>query len=157
VLSAILQINVNCSNLERSLAFYQMVGFKLGARLRDGANAAIDRGFGLKHSYGRGALLLLGGAPRLTRIQLIEWQRPPSRGKPYLKVNHLGLCRVVISTKDLDAEYARLLHNDVKFISEPQLLHTGAGDARFACFYDPDGTVLELIEFTPRPRQPQAT
>jgi extradiol dioxygenase family protein len=82
-----------------------------------------------------------------TRLQLIEWKRPRSRAKPYAKVNHLGICRVVLTTRDIAREYRRLRAKGVKFISEPQILYTSVGEARFACFYDPDGTVLELIEF----------
>ena len=147
MISKILQANINCSNLERSLEFCRLLGFRVNLRLREGANPAIDRGFGLENSYGRGALLILGHDLRVTRLQLIEWRRPKSRAKPYAKVNHLGICRIVLTTCNLGREYRRLKAHGVKFIAEPQVLHTGVGAARFACFYDPDGTVLELIEF----------
>jgi hypothetical protein len=39
-----------------------------------------------------------------------------------------------------------LKRKGVRFISEPVVLKTPAGDTPYACFYDPDGTILELIE-----------
>jgi glyoxylase I family protein len=149
MLTAISHVNINCSNFDRSLAFYEMLGFKVALKLREGTNPELDRGFGLINGWGKGAMLALGDNPRGSRIQLIEWRRPRSRAKPYAKLNHLGICRVVIMTTALRSIHAELVAKGVKFIDEPRLLHTKPGDALFACLYDPDGTILELIEYLP--------
>jgi hypothetical protein len=39
--------------------------------------------------------------------------------------------------------YEKLKANGTEFLSEPQLM----GDSSFVCFKDPDGTILELIQF----------
>jgi len=130
-----------------------MPGLRGAVRLSEGRKMDPDPGLGPKKGRGRAALLLIGDDPRATRIDLIEWKSPSSRGKPYPKLNHLGIARVALRTRDLRATYEELKSKGVKFISEPVVLHTPVGDSLFACFYDPDGTILELIEFMPRTTQ----
>jgi glyoxylase I family protein len=149
MLKAISHVNINCSDLDRSLAFYEMLGFEVALKLREGTNPELDRGFGLANAWGRGAMLALGGNPRATRIQLIEWKRPRGRARPYAKLNHLGICRVVVMTTDLVRMHGELRAKGVKFIDEPRPLQIKSGQAWFSCLYDPDGTVLELIEYSP--------
>ena len=47
-----------------------------------------------------------------------------------------------------DAEMQRLKENGVRFLSEPAsvTLPGAPMTSRFVCFFDPDGTVLELVE-----------
>ena len=56
------------------------------------------------------------------------------------------IARIALFTKGLRDEYQRLKGEGVEFISEPVVIRTAAGRALFTCFYDPDGTILELIE-----------
>jgi catechol 2,3-dioxygenase-like lactoylglutathione lyase family enzyme len=95
----------------------------------------------------------LGEDPRSTRLDLIEWKRPASKSKPYAKLNHLGIARVALYTKNLYETYEELKSKGVRFLSEPVVLRTPAGDAPFVCFYDPDGSILELIETLPPRRE----
>jgi glyoxylase I family protein len=153
MIRGVFHVNINCSNFERSLEFYKMLGFRVAVDLSEGGSMDLDHGLGLEKGRGRAALLLIGDDPRATRIDLIEWKSPPSKGKPYPKLNHLGIARVALRTRDLRATYEELKSKGVKFISEPVVLHTPVGDSLFACFYDPDGTILELIEFMPQTTQ----
>ena len=84
------------------------------------------------------------GDQRSCRLDLIEWTDPPTDGSPYPSLRHAGVARVALYTTGLDEEYERLKAAGVTMLSEPVVMGTGA---RFVCFEDPDGTILELIEF----------
>jgi glyoxylase I family protein len=147
MIKALFHVNVNCSDFERSLQFYKMLGFKVALdipEVGDGSDTA--RGLGLPGSTARAAIMTLSDDPHATRLDLIEWKSPRDAEKPYARLNHLGIARIALFTRELREEYQRLKGEGVRFISEPVTIRTGAGDALFACFYDPDGTILELIE-----------
>ena len=151
MIKSLFHVNVNCSNFERSLRFYQMLGFKVAVDIPEvteggGRTSDTGRGLGLPDSNARAAIMTINDDPHATRLDLIEWSKPRDEAKPYARLNHLGIARIALSTKRLRDEYARLKREGVEFISEPVVIRTGAGTALFACFYDPDGTVLELIE-----------
>jgi catechol 2,3-dioxygenase-like lactoylglutathione lyase family enzyme len=151
MIKSLFHVYVSCSNFERSLRFYQMLGFKVAVDIpavTEGTSRVSDtgRGLGLPDSNARAALLVLSDDPHATRLDLIEWKKPRDETKPYAQLNHLGIARIALFTKGLREEYQRLKNEGVSFISEPVEIRTGAGKALFACFYDPDGTILELIE-----------
>ena len=151
MIKSLFHVNVNCSNFERSLAFYKMLGFKVSVDIpavadSKGGGSDTGRGLGLPDSVARAAIMTLSNDPRATRLDLIEWSQPRDDAEPYARLNHLGIARIALFTKGLREEYARLQGEGVEFISEPVVIRTAAGPALFACFYDPDGTILELIE-----------
>jgi glyoxylase I family protein len=147
MIKSIFHININVKDFDRSLAFYQKLGFKVVLNIGEGANPANDKGLGIPNSVGRAALLALSDDPRATRIDLIEWKQPKTEGEPYPHLYHTGAARIALFTTNLDEEYARLKAEGVEFVSEPVILRfrNGAG-SKFCCFKDPDGTFLELIE-----------
>ena len=49
-------------------------------------------------------------------------------------------------TSDIDAEFARLKGQGVEFIEEPT--PAGDGDVRVATFKDPEGNLLQLLQFS---------
>jgi glyoxylase I family protein len=148
MIKSLFHVNVNCSNFERSLTFYKMLGFKVVLDIPAVGSSTSDtgRGLGLPNSVARAAIMTLSDDPHATRLDLIEWTTPRDDAKPYAQLNHLGIARIALFTKGLRDEYQRLKGEGVSFISEPVTIRTGAGEALFACFHDPDGTILELIE-----------
>jgi glyoxylase I family protein len=147
MIKSVFHININVTDFERSLAFYQMVGFKVVFNIGEGPNKANDVGLNIPNSIARAALLALSDDPRATRIDLIEWKQPKTEGKPYPHLYHAGAARIALYTKNLDEEYARLKGEGVEMVSEPVTIKFGnKAGARFFCFKDPDGTFLELIE-----------
>src|SRR5689334_8412825 len=81
-------ININCSDFERALKFYELIGFRRIVdfnRRNDGSATPTFGAGGLgpilnlpDNCAGRAALLALGDDPRATRLDLIEWQVPRS-------------------------------------------------------------------------------
>jgi glyoxylase I family protein len=147
MIKSIFHININVTDFERSLAFYQMLGFKVVLNIGEGPNKANDVGLNIPNSVARAALLSLSDDPRATRIDLIEWKQPRTEGAPYPHLYHAGAARIALFTKNLDEEYARLKAKGVAMVSEPVTIRFGSkAGAKFFCFKDPDGTFLELIE-----------
>ena len=82
----IYHVNINCTNLERSLAFYQMLGFREVIDIPEGRLP----GLRMDPAIGRAKRLRLGEDPRSTLIDLIEWQTPRPHGTPYADLGHTG-------------------------------------------------------------------
>lgn len=146
MIEGIFHVNVNVTDFERSLEFYRMLGFRIALDLGETRGGELAEPLRLANARGRAALLILGDDPRATRIDLIEWKEPRTEGVPYPRLNHAGICRIALRTRNLDQAYADLRAKGVGFLSEPRLLPYPGGTAKFVCFTDPDGTVLELIE-----------
>ena len=147
----VFHINVNCTDLERSRAFYELVGFKVVVDLPLGGAPEVLEGLALPQgSKARAVLMMLEpDKPRGTRIDLIEWVEPPTKGKPAPDLAHAGAVRIALWTIGIDEEYERLKSAGVEFLSPPVGMG-GRNGARFCCFKDPDGTILELIDFGSR-------
>lgn len=146
---SIFHVNINVTNFQRSLAFYQSLGFHVVRDLGEGGSRAMAKGLGIPGAKGRAALLMLGDDEFATRLDLIEWREPATAGAPYPHLYHVGLARLALRVRDLVGEYKRLLGEGVEFLSEPVETRLGSGE-RFVCMKDPDGTIIELIEFAPR-------
>ena len=133
MIKSIFHINVNVTNFDRSLAFYQMVGFKVVLNIGEGSNPANDKGLGIPNSVARAALLALGDDPRATRIDMIEWKQPQTEGEPYSHLYHTGAARIALFTKGIEEEYERLKGEGVEFVSEPVTMRfpNGAGSKFF--------------------------
>ena len=148
MIQGIFHININVTDFERSLEFYQMLGFRVVADLGEGGSQALNAGLRIPDGRGRAALLMLGEDPHATRIDLIEWKNPKTAGQAYPHLYHVGMARLALKTKNLPQVYEDLKARGVEFFSEPQELNfPNQGQASFVCFTDPDGTILELIDF----------
>jgi uncharacterized protein GlcG (DUF336 family)/catechol 2,3-dioxygenase-like lactoylglutathione lyase family enzyme len=146
-INRIFHCNVNCTDLNKSLAFYQMLGFQVVANFTEGMSSeAMAEAFGMPYAYLRGVHLRLGDEQTATRIDLVEFQNPKTQGQPYPYLYHTGIARICLHTEDIEYVYQKLKAKDVHFLSEPKALP--GTDATIVCFTDPDGNVLELIEGT---------
>ncbi len=139
----IYHVNVNCTDFERSLAFYKMLGFR---EHMDFGEGGVD-GLGFDRCRLKARLLSLGDDPRATVIDLIEWKEPETSGNPYPHLAHTGIARICFRIKNLDGAYQELCDQGVEFLSEPIEENLGGHHQKFVCFKDPDGTILEFVEF----------
>jgi catechol 2,3-dioxygenase-like lactoylglutathione lyase family enzyme len=144
---SIFHINLNVANFERSLEFYEMLGFRVVRDFGEFGDEQLARGLGAgKECRGRAVLMMLGDDKHATRLDLIEWKLPPTHGRPYPDLFNIGYCRIALRTKTLRADYEELKARGVSFLSEPQMFHAEGSEAGFVCMTDPDGTVVELIQ-----------
>ena len=149
-------ININCSDFERSLAFYQLLGFRQIVdfnQLPSGpapsfGELGLGPVLGLPNNCaGRAALLALGDDPRATRLDLIEWKQPRSPRKMFEDLVYLGIARVCLKVRDCQALYEILLAHGCKMYSPPTLIELAGTHEIVFCCEDPDGTVIEFMQF----------
>ncbi|MCP3990207.1 MAG: VOC family protein [Actinomycetia bacterium] len=148
-IKAIFHVNVNCSDYEVSKAFYENLGFQSILDLPTGGDAELAAGLAMPECDGRASIMMLDpDQPRQARLDLIEWVNPRDDQAPYDHLARLGINRIALWTIGLQEEYERLLGDGVEFLSEPMMMgdHTS-----FVCLKDPDGTIIELIEFLRSP------
>jgi catechol 2,3-dioxygenase-like lactoylglutathione lyase family enzyme len=148
-IAGMIHVNINCSDYDRSKAFYEVLGFKEALRVPETNPAKRAAAVGMTPSRVKGGLLELSGPEVKSRmiINLLEWIEPKDEAPPYDHLYHYGIARIALATTDLDADMARLKDAGAEFLSEPVSMPPESGmPSRFVCFKDPDGTVLELVE-----------
>ncbi len=145
--TGLVHVNVNCSDFDRSLAFYERLGFRKVVDVPATNTAEVAAAVGMPPYRVKGALLLLQGSTGTFMLDLLEWQSPSDDAPPYPHLYHLGIARIALASDDLEGDMQRLREADVEFLSEPATVRIeGQPDTRFVCFEDPDGTILELVE-----------
>ena len=146
-ITGLVHVNVNCSDYDRSRAFYEVLGFREIWRVPETNTREVAAAVGMPPYRVKGALLALEGVTPPVVIDLLEWKEPRDESRPYPHLYHYGIARIALATNDLDGDMKRLAAAGAVFLSEPAQMPEGSGSrARFVCFRDSDGTVLELVE-----------
>jgi catechol 2,3-dioxygenase-like lactoylglutathione lyase family enzyme len=139
---SIFHFTVNATNFERSLDFYTALGFRV---LRDNRDVVwpemVARNFGMPAAQGRGGLLGIGDGPEHTRLDLIEWLEPKLPPPQDLRI-------IALRTENVAAAYEDLAGRGIEFVSTPQHARR-AGIVNVCTCRDPDGLLVELIEYAP--------
>ena len=146
----VFHFTVNASNFERSIDFYTTLGFEI---LRDNRDVIwpdyVATQFGMGRAQGKGALLGLGPGPEHVRIDLIEWLEPqvdpPTPGPIGERVPRI----IAIRTRGVRAAHADLSAKGIEFLTEPRGPDEATGLEAVVCCRDPDGLIVELIEYMP--------
>jgi catechol 2,3-dioxygenase-like lactoylglutathione lyase family enzyme len=146
-ITGMVHFNVNCSDYERSRAFYRVLGFEEVWRVPETNTPEVAAAVGMPPYRVKGGLLALRGATPPLVIDLLQWLEPHDATPPYPHLYHYGIARVALATSDLDGDMAKLEAAGAEFLSKPAHMPPSSGsNARFVCFKDPDGTVLELVQ-----------
>lgn len=147
---SIFHFTVSASDFERSLAFYQTLGFQL---LRDNRDVVwpdfVAENFGLEKAQGRGALLALGPEPHHTRLDLIEWLEPAPEPPSPRPLSQRVPRIIALRTRNVRAAYDDLRARGIEFVTEPRSPDPKTGVVAVVCCRDPDGLIVELIEYEP--------
>lgn len=150
----IFHINLNCSDFDRSFAFYELIGFRplLDFDADNDTRSFGERGIGKvlglpDDAAGRAMLLALGDDRRSTRLDLIEWQQPRSKPRVRDDLTRLGLARICLKVKSCDVVYRKLLEAGIESYTPPTRIELGGSHQIVFCCEDPDGTVIEFMEF----------
>lgn len=138
-------VNINVTNLERSVAFYELLGYKVVDSFHEQGTPGLDKGLGLEYSDTRARFLALGHQQHETVLDLVEWVEPTLKTRA-IELNEVGTPRICFRVKGLDEEISRLSSHGVEFLSEPQTIDTLERKPRFVLFKDPDGLILEFVE-----------
>jgi catechol 2,3-dioxygenase-like lactoylglutathione lyase family enzyme len=139
-------LNINVTELERSLPFYQRLGF-VGAPIVERTSTveeALARGFAAPYEVRE---VMLTHASDGSGLLLSQWMRPSDDAPPHpLPINHAGIQRVNYASADIEADVALLQRAGVQFVSP--IVRCCDGDRStmgIAVFEDPDGIFFQLL------------
>jgi catechol 2,3-dioxygenase-like lactoylglutathione lyase family enzyme len=140
----VFHLNVNCSSLERSLAFYRdAIGLSAGAHTVPPAQ--LGAAFGLDIAQWDAWILSDDRGMDGVAVDLLEWIQPRPVGAPPL-ANQLGFARLGFTTADIDATHARLRADGASRLTDPhEVTMDGAPTMRTFIAADPDGTAIEFV------------
>jgi len=139
-------VNVNVSDFERSREWYRMLGFTGSVPLAPSDSLEVAEAMGFGEEYLIEGELVIFPADG-SAIELVQWIEPYDPSPPYpLPINHFGINRLAYSTSDLQADVDALTAQGVEFISPIAPCCSGPGSTTgIISFYDPDGTLIELV------------
>ena len=139
-------------NLERSIEFYSQVGFTMIDDRRDAVwPASVAENFGMKVAQGRGALMAIDRGDVHTRLDLIEWLKPRLPPAPDTPIGERVPQLIALLTENVNSAYDDLRARGVDFVIPPrdnEEYHRLGIKAVTLC-RDPDGTLVEFIEYMP--------
>ena len=101
-------VNINCTDLERSRAFYELIGFRVvnafgtdaGAPTRTFAEMGLAPILRLPADCdARAVLMALSDDPHATRLDLIEWIKPPSARAVRGDLARIGFGRLCLKVR----------------------------------------------------------
>ena len=133
---------ISTGDLERSVSFYRdAFGFE---QIMDFAwpegTANMNATHALDETAGRVVLMRLGSS----MIELFQFETPEPRPvDPARPLCDHGITHLCMEVADIDKEYERLKDVGMTFHCPP----VQNGDARMTYGRDPDGNVIELLEF----------
>jgi len=145
MLQRLFHVNICVRDMERSIRFYQGLGFnKVDDFTMDNPN--VGEVLGVKAQKLRGVFMRLGNDVNAPVLDLVQFIDPPTQGQPYPTLNNVGICRIAFTVDDIDKTYEELKAKKVEFVAPLKKLD-GPGGRKIGvvCFKDPDGTVLELM------------
>jgi catechol 2,3-dioxygenase-like lactoylglutathione lyase family enzyme len=139
----VVHVNVNVTDLERSVEFYERFGFEvMHVFTNDPEQAGEYTG-----PNSRGTVMSISDDPRAScKIELIEWLNPPALPQPERPEHQAGVGRIAIRTKNLLAHVEMLSKAGIEPALPVQEIDL-VGVQRYVVYHDPDGVLLELAEF----------
>lgn len=140
-------VNICVREMERSIEFYEELGFiKVKDFILGGGNPGIGQALGLDVKKLRGVFMQLGDGPNAPVLDPVQFIDPSPQGQPYPTLHNLGICRIAFIVDDIDRTYEMLMAKNVEFIAPLQRYEGPRGSKiGIMCFKDPDGTVLEAM------------
>jgi catechol 2,3-dioxygenase-like lactoylglutathione lyase family enzyme len=156
-IKGVYHVNINCSALEKSRAFYEMLGFKVQYPLQSQADpvgaGGLAAALGLPRDAVVNGYMMQLGDSNGCRIDLLRWDPYAGfeQGKPTDHMMNLGLQRLNIwtRTEDFEADIAEIKAYGVEVVGEPMDATFFGAPCKVFAFKDPDGTVIELSNVDP--------
>jgi catechol 2,3-dioxygenase-like lactoylglutathione lyase family enzyme len=146
-------INVNVTDMDRSMAFYEKLGFQtqLDAEVED---PVVALGLGLPAFKVRAVFMQFPGAPSDSPLlDLVQFRDPAPDGEPYAALNHVGIGRFALGVDDLDEACRTLDKLGIEYIDGSRRIEFAGGSdwshgrpTGFITLRDPDGTFIQLTQ-----------
>jgi catechol 2,3-dioxygenase-like lactoylglutathione lyase family enzyme len=147
--------NINVRDLDKTIPFYELLGFEKFADQVFEEDAEVWQGLGLRSDRRfRAVFMKMRGENSVPFLDIIQFLDPaPTTGDPYPTLDNVGINRLCFEVADIDEVAAHLEANGVEFVAPVSRYETAPGvdpsgvQARFLCVRDPDGTVIEYAQF----------
>jgi len=133
---------ISTPDLERCISFYtETIGGAVAWEFGwEAGTPEADEVTGLHNSACRAAMLKIGA----TFLEVFEYTAPPPAQQTQERpVNNHGITHICLEVTDIHSEYQRLCDAGMFFHSEPK----SQDGSSMVYGRDPDGNVVELIEF----------
>ena len=150
MLTRLFHIAINARDLDRSVAFYQRLGFGVLAD-RTVDNPKLAEAFAVPSPKCRFVHLRLGDDEQATVLDIVEWFPETAGGAGTPAQNARGLTRFAVLTDDTDKVYEELKAAGAEFVTTPTTVLTPQGGWRVCLVKDPDGVVVQVTELVPAP------
>ncbi len=150
MLTRLFHIAINARDLDRSVEFYQRLGFGVLAD-RTVDNPKLAEAFAVPNPKCRFVHLRLGDDEQATVLDIVEWFPETAGGAGTPAQNARGLTRFAVLTDDTDKVYEELKTAGAEFITTPTTVLTPQGGWRVCLVKDPDGVVVQVTELVPAP------
>jgi catechol 2,3-dioxygenase-like lactoylglutathione lyase family enzyme len=107
MLQRVFHVNICVRDMERSIQFYQGLGFKKANdfTLND---PSVGDVLGMKAKTLRGVFMRLGDDANAPVLDLVQFIDPPTQEQPYPTLNNVGICRIAFTVDDIDKTYEEL-------------------------------------------------
>jgi catechol 2,3-dioxygenase-like lactoylglutathione lyase family enzyme len=149
MLKRLFHIAINSTDLERSVAFYQRLGFQVMAD-REVHNDQVKAAFAVPTGDLRFVHLRLGDAEEATLLDIVQWGGEGTADGDATPPQHQrGITRFAVLTDDTDAVHRALAADGVSFLTEPTTVMTPEGGWKVCLALDPDGVVVQITELVP--------
>jgi catechol 2,3-dioxygenase-like lactoylglutathione lyase family enzyme len=140
---------INARSVDETVAFYELLGFQIVSDRRDavwpdgsGASFAL-----IPNPKGRGVLMILPSDPDGPMLDIIEWLEPKAT---FPAPAPTTIPRVLaFRTENVRAAHKELKAKGVKFTTDEPTSIPAAGITGCIVAYDPNGTLIEMIELEP--------
>lgn len=136
--------NSNCSDLDRSVAFYEALGLHRVLRTVPSRNQS-GSAFGLDEVAWDAWILHSDDGLDGLSLDLLEWKTPLPTGTPPALDGEPGYNRLMITTSDLDETVARAVAAGGTLVGGPLEVEAGPIRPRLAMVLDPDGVPVQLL------------
>jgi catechol 2,3-dioxygenase-like lactoylglutathione lyase family enzyme len=151
MLTRLFHLAVNTTDMDKSLAFYERLGFNVLAD-RTVVNDMVKEAFMVPSGNLRFVHLRLGDSDQATLLDIVEWRDPetaPGFDRPLQ--HQRGITRFAVLTDDTQKIYDELSAEGVEFLTQPTSVLTPEGGWKIALLVDPDGVVVQVTELLPAP------
>jgi catechol 2,3-dioxygenase-like lactoylglutathione lyase family enzyme len=152
MLSRLFHIAINSTDLDRSVAFYQRLGFT-ALQDRSVKNDLVKEAFAVPSADLRFVHLRLGDDEQATVLDIVQWFDPGTAddGSGPVEQHRRGLTRFSVLTDDTQRVYDELSAEGVEFITKPTSVQTPQGGWKVCMVKDPDDVVVQITELLPPP------
>ena len=146
--------NICVRDMERTIPFYEMLGFEKFADQIFEEGAGVWQGLGLESNRRfRAVFMKIPGDKPVPFLDIIQFLDRPTTGEPYATLDNVGICRLCFEVDDIESVARHLAAQGVSFVGPVSAYETAKGvapsgvEAKFLCVRDPDGTVIEYAQF----------